>query len=123
MHHGSPLIGNHNRRIFPIVTRPQRLTGIRPQNINNGQVLGISLAEAGMPNILCDHYRGNMPNGEEIGHEAPTDWFHRVRRRQRAMITRYSVEVCKQSAGLFVVNAGLDGAICHGRSIDIGVIR
>ncbi len=39
------------------------------------------------------------------------------------MITRYLVDVGKQSAGLSVANAGLDSAICHGRSIGIGVIR
>ena len=76
-----------------------------------------------MPNILCDHYRGNMPDGKGIGHENPTTWGRRVQRRRRAMITRYLVEVGKQSAGLSVANAGLDSAICHGHSISIGIIR
>ena len=107
----------------PIETIHLRLTAIRRQNSDNGHVLGISLAEAEMPNIVCDHYRGNMPHGKGIGHEIPTAWVRRVQRRQGAMITRYLVEVGKQSAGLSVANVGLDNAICHGRSVSIGVIQ
>ena len=108
MHHESPLIDDHNRRISPIETISLRLTSIRHRFLSNSQLLATSLAEAEMPNILCKHYRGNMPVGMGIGHEVPTAWGRRVQRRQRAMIIGYLVEVGKQSAGLFVANAGLD---------------
>lgn len=123
MHHGPSLIGDHDLMIPHVETICLRPTGIRGQCLDTGQVLGISLAEAEMPNILCDHYRGNMPNGKGTGHEVPTAWGRRVRRRQRAMIMRYLVGVGKHSAGFSEANAGLHGAICHGRSTSIGVIQ
>ena len=108
MHHEPPLINNCNQRVSPIETISLHFTSNRRQSLGNSQVLGTSLAEAEMPNILCEHYRGNMPVGMGIGHEVPTAWGRRVQRRQRAMIMSYLVEVGKQSAGLFVANAGLD---------------
>ena len=114
MPHGSPLIGDHDQMISHIETIHLRLTSIHHQCLDNGRVLGISLAEAEMPNIMYDHYRGNMPDGRGIGHKTPTVWKRRVHRRQQAMITRYLVEVGKQSVGLSVANARLHSAICHG---------
>ena len=106
MHHRSPLIDGRNRSVSPIEIISLRITCIRCQISDNGQFLGISLAEAEMPNILCEHYRGIMPVGRGKSHEVPRDWLRRVQRRRRAMIKSYLVEVGKQSAGLLVTNAG-----------------
>ena len=97
-----------NRSVSPIEIISLRITCIRCPSLDNGQLLGISLAEAEMPNILYEHYRGIMPVGRGKGHEVPRAWLRRVQRRRRAMIRSCLVEVGKQSAGLLVANARLD---------------
>lgn len=107
MHHESPLIDGRNRS----VSISLRSTSTRCQILDDVQLLGISLAEAEMPNILWEYYRGIMPVGWGIDHEIPGAWLRRVQRRRRAMIRSCLIEVGKQSAGLLVANAGLDKSI------------